>query len=157
VDPLVAPGQTYSYQVQAYDAHLNASALSAAVSHRVEPKIISTTFRVKVPSGQAVYLAGATTGLPAGTPDPLCLWCGGNPSTRLHQVSPGIWELTVPIPDHAAIEWKYTRGNWNTVEVRAANRKTTVTAAPGGQSMLIDNTGPPSDTDAGGSVNAWAS
>lgn len=155
VDPLVAAGQTYSYQVQAYDAHLNASAMSAAVSHRVEPKIISTTFRVKVPSGQAVYLAGATTGLPAGTPDPLCLWCGGNPSTRLHQVSPGIWELTVPIPDHATIEWKYTRGNWNTVEVRAANRKTTVTAAPGGQTLLVDNTGPPSDTGAGGSVTAW--
>ncbi|GAA1662334.1 alpha-amylase family glycosyl hydrolase [Fodinicola feengrottensis] len=156
VDPLVSPGKTYSYQVRAFDSHLHGSALSARVSHRVEPKIVTTTFRVKVPSGSTVYLAGATTSLPAGASDPLCLWCGGNATTRMHESSPGIWELTVQIPDHAGIQWKYTRGNWNTVEVRANNRTATVTASPGGQSLLIDNTGPPSDAGAGGSVTSWA-
>jgi hypothetical protein len=74
----------------------------------------------------------------------------------MHETAPGTWELTVPIPDHAGIEWKYTRGNWNTVEVRATNRKSTVTAPAGDQSLLIDNTGPPSDTGPGGSITAWA-
>ncbi|HVX45982.1 MAG TPA: alpha-amylase family glycosyl hydrolase, partial [Mycobacteriales bacterium] len=150
VDPDVSPGETHYYQVRAVDAALNVSAPSAPVGHQVEAKLVQVTFRVAVPAntpaGQTVYVAGATTNLPPGMPDPLCLWCGGNADTAMHQVSDGIWEATFGIPEGAGIQWKYTRGDWTTVEVRAQNRSGQVGHDA---TQLIDDTGP------GDAVTAW--
>jgi hypothetical protein len=113
------------------------------VSHRVEAKVVQVTFRATVPAdtpaGQTVYLAGVTTGLPAGTPDPLCAWCGGNASTALHTTGPDTREITLPVPEGAAIQWKYTRGTWDTVENRADNRSATVSAPAGQDGQTIDD------------------
>lgn len=165
-DYTVAEGDTYRYVVRAVDEHLNVSAASNEVAHKVERKVVHTTFRVRVPDetpdSQTVYLAGATTGLRPGETDPLCLWCGGNATTAMTRVAPGVWELTRDFPVGASIQYKYTRGNWNTVErwgsiVGFVNRTGTITPSdPSAPELtqVIDNTGS-TGPDNGRAVGNW--
>jgi glycosidase len=146
VDADVSAGNTYYYVVRAVDQQLNISATSAEVSHVVEAKVVQVTFRVQVPADtppdQTVYLAGATNGLPPGAADPLCAWCGGTASTALHKTADNTWQTTIGIPDGAGIQWKYTRGNWDTVETTVDNRSATVSAKPGQDGQILDGTVP---------------
>jgi glycosidase/methionine-rich copper-binding protein CopC len=119
VDGSVGAGQTYYYVVRAFDGALNGSAPSNEVSHKVEPKVVQVTFRVKVPSftpaADTVFITGQSAGV---TPDPLCNFCGGTASTAMHETAPGsrIWEITLGIPDGTKIEYKYTRSSYDYVE-----------------------------------------
>lgn len=119
IDNSVGAGQTYYYKVKAFDTSLNASAFSNEVSHRVEPKLIQVTFKVRVPDwtppGDTVYITGQSQGI---SPDPLCGYCGGNASTAMAETAPGshIWQITLGIPDGTPIQYKYTRGTYDYVE-----------------------------------------
>ncbi len=160
VDTAVNSGQTYYYIVKAYDTVLNASPASNEVSHIVQPKIVQTTFRVKVPtwtpSGDSIYITGS--------PDPpLCGYCGGNPATRMTESAPGshIWQITLPIAEGTAIQYKYTRGSYNYVEewgtiTGFTNRIATVHAnSPSDLTELFDDSSDTNPDDNHKAVQNW--
>jgi len=81
----------------------------------------------RVPAGTAadsgVYIAGNFNG-----------WNPGNPAYRLATDGSGAYALTLPAEVRGPIEFKFTRGSWETVEVDSAgraveNRRFTVPAA----------------------------
>src|SRR5688572_17959947 len=60
------------------------------------------------------------------------------------EISPGVWEYTLELPDGESIQYKYTRGNWETVEdwgtiTGLANREATIDWGTDG-TQLIDDT-----------------
>jgi alpha-glucosidase len=164
VDSTVGAGQTYYYIVKAYDSSLNASPASNEVSHKVEAKVVQVTFRVKVPgftpAGDTVYVTGQVGGV---SPDPLCGYCGGTASTAMHETAPGshIWEITLPIPDGAQIQYKYTRGTYDYVEEWGSikgftNRVAAVTpASPTNLTQLFDDTSDSNPDDNHKAVQNW--
>ncbi|MEM6656301.1 MAG: CBM20 domain-containing protein [Planctomycetota bacterium] len=64
----------------------------------------------ETPSGEAVYVSGACSKL--GEWDPSGL--------RLKQVDHGVWQRRISVPGDQPVEFKVTRGSWETVE-RAAD------------------------------------
>lgn len=161
VDTLVNTGETYYYIVKAFDTALNASEASNEVSHTVQAKVVQVTFRVKVPAftpADGVYITGQTQGV---SPDPLCNYCGGNSSTRMTETAPGIWEITLGLPDGAPIQYKYTRGIYDYVEewgsIRGyTNRVATVVAnSPSDLTQLFDDTSDDNPDDNHKAVQNW--
>jgi hypothetical protein len=135
-DTAVAGGTTYYYHVQALDSSFNRSGYSNQAQGTAAPKVVATTFRVRVPdyTPGTVYIAGNLPGWPQWNP-------GAMPMT---EVAPHIWEITVNIPDGTAGEYKYTRGDWDKVEswgtiVGLANRHVTVSYGLSGV-QLVDDT-----------------
>ena len=162
-DTSVSNGQTYYYYVRAYDTSLNPSPNSAEVSHIVTAKIVQTTFKVKVPAftppADKVYVTGQMGN--GGNGDPLCGYCGGNASTVMTQVSPGIWQITLPIPEGSPVQYKYTRGTYDYVEEWGSiagftNRVATVTANSGADlTRLFDDTSDSINDDNHKAVQNW--
>ncbi|NWJ44601.1 MAG: Ig-like domain-containing protein [Chloroflexi bacterium] len=165
-DNSVAAGVTYYYAVKAFDTSLNASAPSNEVSHIVTPKIVQVTFRVKVPaftpSSDQIYITGQAGGV---SPDPLCGYCGGNSSTVMTETAPGshIWQITLGIPEGTAINYKYTRGNYNFVEewgtiVGFTNRDGGLhvqAVSPTNLTQLVDDTSDTNPDDNHKAVQNW--
>jgi glycosidase len=162
VDTAVNAGQTYYYTVKAFDTSLNASQASNEVSHEVLAKVIQVTFRVKVPAftppSDFVYITGQSQGVSS---DPLCGYCGGNASTVMSQSAPGIWEITLPIPDGTPIQYKYTRSTYDYVEewgtiTGFTNRVATVQAnSPTDLTQLFDDTSDANPDDNHKAVQNW--
>jgi glycosidase len=138
LDESVASGSEYTYRVTAIDPSLNESAPSNEVSQVAEPKLVDVTFRVRVPASTP---AGATVFIP-GSIDLLGPW---NPGVQaMADVGGGIWEATLQILDGTSLEYKYTRGTWETVEwwgsiVGTANRHATISYGLTGE-QLVDDT-----------------
>ena len=69
----------------------------------------TTTVRVEVPEstpvGDVIYIAGDFQG-----------WNPGNPAYSLTEQPDGRWEITLSLPDGNPIQYKFTRGSWQTVE-----------------------------------------
>lgn len=69
----------------------------------------TTTFRVEVPAstpvGDVIYIAGNFQG-----------WNPGNPAYAHIEQPDSRWEITLSLPDGIPIQYKFTRGNWQTVE-----------------------------------------
>ncbi len=65
------------------------------------------TFRVTVPAGTAgpVHIAGSFQG-----------WNPGSPAHALNEQPDGTWHITLALPDGSPIQFKFTRGDWATVE-----------------------------------------
>jgi hypothetical protein len=112
------------------------SSLPAELS--IQPRPVAVTFRVRVPAGMppgdAVYLPGNIDQLGPWDPSKL----------RMTDKGGGIWEATITVLDGTEIQYKYTRGSWETVEwwgsiTGTTNRSVTVN---GGTSatMLVDDT-----------------
>lgn len=162
VDTGVNTGETYYYKVKAFDTSLNASPFSNEVSHKVEAKVVQVTFKVKVPTftpgSDSVYITGQTQGVQQ---DPLCGYCGGNASTKMTETAPDIWQITLPIPDGAPIQYKYTRGTYDYVEewgsIRGfTNRVATVSAnSPSDLTQLFDDTSDANPDDNHKAVQNW--
>ena len=138
VDEAVASGTTYGYRVTALDPSLNESAPSNEVSQIAEPKLVDVTFRVRVPASTPV---GGTVYIP-GNIDLLGPWNPGEQA--MVDQGGGIWEVTLQILDGTALEYKYTRGTWETVEwwgsiVGTANRHVTIAYGLTGE-QLVDDT-----------------
>src|SRR5690606_20951917 len=111
VDTNVTTGTTYEYTVTAVDESLNESADSNMVTATAEDRITDVTFRVTVPVGTpgTVYLAG---NFGPDYPE----WDPGAAALAMSLVSADTWELTLQILDGTSVEYKYTRGSWETVE-----------------------------------------
>ncbi|HSH01002.1 MAG TPA: alpha-amylase family glycosyl hydrolase [Anaerolineae bacterium] len=136
IDNNVTTGETYDYYILAFDTSYNRSANSNTITATAEARMVNVTFRVGVPwyTPGTVYVTGDAAELGPWNP-------GANPMT---EVEPGIWEASFSIMDGTAIQYKYTRGNWNTVEswggiVGLSNRSTTVNFGVNGN-QIIDNT-----------------
>jgi glycosidase len=164
VDSSVSSGQTYYYKVKAFDTSLNASAFSNEVAHKVEPKLVQVTFRVKVPAftppSDTVYITGQSQGV---SPDPLCGYCGGTASTAMTETAPGshIWQITLGIPDGTPIQYKYTRGTYDYVEewgsiTGVTNRVASVKAnSLADTTQLFDDTSDSNPDDNHKAVQNW--
>jgi glycosidase len=162
IDTAVNAGETYYYVVKAFDTSLNASTASNEVSHDVKAKVIQVTFRVKVPAftppTDSIYITGQSQGV---SPDPLCNYCGGTASTKMTETSPGIWAITLPIPDGTPIQYKYTRSSYDYVEEWGSitgftNRVATVAAnGPSDLTQLFDDTSDTNPDDNHKAVQNW--
>ncbi|HVG43180.1 MAG TPA: alpha/beta hydrolase-fold protein [Longimicrobium sp.] len=90
---------------------LIAGALGLLCVGRVDAQL---TVRVAVPGAAAdsgVYIAGNFNG-----------WNPGNPAYRLTADGEGHWAITLPAEVRGPIEFKFTRGSWEKVEVDSAGR-----------------------------------
>jgi hypothetical protein len=100
---------------------------------------VEVTWRVRVPdftpAEDVIVIAGNEREVFGGS------W---NPVQPMEQVDENVWEFTATVKEGTLLQYKYTRGSWDTVEqwgtvTGMANRAIEVVASPGG-GMLIDNT-----------------
>jgi hypothetical protein len=111
---------------------------SLPASLAIKPRPVAVTFRVRVPDGMppgdAVYLPGSI--------DQLGPWDPGK--LRMTDKGGGIWEATITVLDGTEIQYKYTRGSWETVEwwgdiTGTTNRSVTVNGGTDG-TMVVEDT-----------------
>ncbi|UJF34425.1 carbohydrate binding domain-containing protein [Paenibacillus hexagrammi] len=97
------------------------------------PQPDSVTFKVTVPantpSGASIYLAGS-----------LNSWNAADPSYKLTKNTDGTFSITLPISAGTAMQYKFTKGAWTSVETNAngsdiANRS--LTTSGGAQTVTI--------------------
>ncbi|MCI0728533.1 MAG: Ig-like domain-containing protein [Chloroflexi bacterium] len=110
-DDTVTTGGTYDYYVLAYDTSFNRSTASNIVQATAEPRFVEVTFNVTVPpfTQGVVYIVGSLPEIGSWNP-------GAVPMT---QVMTATWTITRTILDGTQGEYKFTRGNWETVEKEA--------------------------------------
>lgn len=114
----------------------SAASLPAALT--VKPRPVAVTFRVRAPAGTP---ADATLYVP-GSIDQLGPWDPGK--LAMTNRGGGIWEATITVPDGSQFQYKYTRGDWNSVEwwgsiTGTVNRDVTVNGGATG-TMVVDDT-----------------
>ncbi len=135
-DSAVTSGETYQYYVAAFDTSFNLSAASNTIEAEAVARLVDVTFTVRVPTGTpgTIYIVGDQ---PVFGP-----W---NPGLHaMTQVDDVTWTTTVQILDGTTLNFKYTRGSWDTVEswgsiVALANRQVTIAYGAAG-SQVVDNT-----------------
>ena len=107
-DESVTTGETYDYYVVAFDTSFNRSGASNIVSAAAVPRLVTVTFVVGVPE----YTVG--TVYIVGDLDQLGPW---NPGlVPMTQIDDTTWTITLDILDGTELQYKFTRGNWETVE-----------------------------------------
>ncbi len=137
-DTAVTSGQAYYYVVQAVDTSFNRSGYSNQVEATAAPKMVAVTFQAVVPD----YTPADATVYVVGDAADLCSWC--NPQTvALTKTGEVTWTRVITLPDGLPIQYKYTRGNWDTNEwwgpiVSLENRHATVNYGTDGQQLLAD-------------------
>jgi hypothetical protein len=133
-DLTVAPGTRYAYQVAAQDDGADTSPPSVALEVVAEQQLVMVTFRASVPAGTPddgqLYIAGDFQG-----------WAPGD--TPMTQDAAGDWSIDLPFPAGTAIQYKYTRGSWESVEKDEAcgeipNRRLTVDGSAGPVQLVED-------------------
>jgi alpha-glucosidase len=108
VDDSVTTGKTYEYYVVAFDTSFNRSVASNVIQATAEPRLVEVTFLVGVPAYTpgVVYISGD---IPEFGP-----W---NPGlVQMTQVDIGTWSHTIDLLDGSDLQFKFTRGSWDTVE-----------------------------------------
>ena len=137
IDESVTTGETYTYFVRAFDTSFNRSPNSNEVVATAENRIVQVTFTVGVPAYTpgTVYVTGSIGQLGPWNPGAFPMTDNGD----------GTWSRTFAIPDGTSFEWKYTRGNWESVEQwdsisGLANRGPTTADYGADGTMTIDNT-----------------
>ena len=135
----VAVDTTYAYVVRAVVGGRVSIPSNEVVQHTT-PQLVRVTWRVRVPANTP---AGDTVHLPGSLPE-LGPWDPGK--VAMTQVEPGIWETTLPVLEGTVVQYKYTRGSWETVEhwgeiTGTTNRSVAVTYGTTG-TQLVDDTSP---------------
>ncbi|MBN2202441.1 T9SS type A sorting domain-containing protein [bacterium] len=113
---------TYTWRVRAGNG-AGESGWSASRTFTTQPRppdMAAVTFRVTVPActppGDIVYLAG---GFNAWDPGPGSTGSGGvERNLPMTDLGENRWEITLPLQSGSAVEYKYTRGSWDLVEIR---------------------------------------
>jgi hypothetical protein len=116
-DETVTTDQTYEYYVLAYDTSFNRSPESNHITATAEARIVALTVNVTVPAGTpgTVYIVGNQPEI--GNWDP-----GAVPMTPVNATT---WTIDLSFLDGTAMAFKFTRGNWETVE-KAADGNTEI-------------------------------
>ncbi len=143
-DTTVTTGHTYSYTVRLVDSSFNVSEPSDPITLTAELRMVQVTVRVRVPPetppDDTVYIAGDNAEVFGASFSPALL-----PLTHVGDgVGDGIWEVVLEVEDGVELQYKYTRGSWESVEQWGtisgfANRRVTIQRAPDG-TMLIEDT-----------------
>lgn len=136
VDQTVTTDETYSYCVRAFDTSFNRSACSNIITATAETRMVTVVFHVSVPEHTPgnIYISGNQ---PQFGP-----W---NPGiAAMTHVTGTIWAYTTTLADGSPVQYKYTRGSWDTVEswgsiIVFANREMTVEYGETGV-QIVDNT-----------------
>jgi glycosidase len=135
-DDGVTTGETYNYYLVAFDTSYNRSAASNTVQATAEPRLVSVTFRIGVPAYTlgTVYIVGDIPELGPWNPG----------LVPMFQVDATTWEYTMDILDGTTLQFKFTRGNWDTVEswgsiVSLNNRSVNINYGSDG-TQLVDMT-----------------
>ncbi len=131
VDWSVTTGVTYYYYVQAVDRSFNRSGYSNEVNATPTHQPVTVVFNVTVPAGTpgTVYIAGNMANQFGGSWNP-----GGQPLSP--SGTPDVWTISLDFMEGDALEFKFARGTWDTVEKKAdgltevANRKLNVVYLP---------------------------
>jgi hypothetical protein len=153
VDTAVTINSTYGYVVRAI-VDDRSSVPSNEVVQTTTPQPVEVTWRVRVPANtppdDTVYMPGS---IPELGP-----WDPGR--VAMTQVEPGIWETTLSVLEGTVVQYKYTRGSWETVEhwgeiVGSVNRSITITYGAEGVQVVDDTSLDPATPDAHESVRAW--
>ncbi|MGC9023895.1 MAG: alpha amylase N-terminal ig-like domain-containing protein [Chloroflexia bacterium] len=138
-DEAVLSNHTYTYTVQALDTSFNRSPCSNPASGRAVQRLVTLTLQVEVPAftpaEDTVYVAGDNAAVFGASWDP-----GRLP---LQRVDATHWSIVLSAPDGTALQYKYTRGNWDRVEkwgwlVGFANRVITPTYGATGAMTVTD-------------------
>jgi hypothetical protein len=133
----------------------SAASLPAALTVPVRP--VAVTFRVLAPPGTP---AGATLYVP-GNIDQLGPW---DPAKQpMTNRGDGIWEATITVLDGTDIQYKYTRGTWETVEewgsITGTNNRSVTVDGGITHTMVVDDTatdwGAPGVPDTHRAIQYW--
>lgn len=153
VDESVTLGGTYAYVVRAVVGG-RVSVPSAEVTQTTSAQTVQVTWRVHVPAatppGDTVYLPGSL--------DALGPWDPGK--VAMHQVAPQTWEVTLPVLEGTAVQYKYTRGSWDKVEdwgtiVGIVSRYVVITYGTTGAQLIDDTSTDPATPDDREAVEKW--
>lgn len=145
-DTTVTTGHTYVYTVHSIDTAYNISPPSPAITLTAELAMVEVIWRVLVPpetpAEDTIYIAGDNTDAFLAPYNP-----GLTPMTPVDE---RVWEYRATLKEGTRLQYKYTRGSWETVEqwgtiAGFTNRQLTVVKGPDG-TMLVDDTA----TDWGG-------
>jgi glycosidase len=116
-DSTVTANHSYSYYLTAVDTAANISTPSNTVNGTAETLYVDVTFSVTAPdpSPGTIYIAGNFGGFPGST------YPSWDPAgiALTESATPGIWEVTLELPDGYGLQYKYTRGGWDKVEKAA--------------------------------------
>jgi glycosidase len=138
-DTAVIVDHLYEYQVQSVDTSFNRSEPSDVITVTAAENFVEVTFLVRVPdftpAEDLIVIAGDNREVFGGQ------W---NPVQPMIEVEENVWAYTAIVKEGTPLQYKYTRGLWETVEqwdavAGMANRPTAVVASPEG-TMVIDNT-----------------
>lgn len=125
------------------DASGQPETTSAAIDRTPGP--VTVTFRTKAPSGTpgdaTLYIVGAVSQLGSWDPGAVAMTNEGN----------GIWQATITVTDGTDVQYKFTRGSWNTVEdwgsiTGTTNRDVVVNGDSSGAELVDDTSTNWSDT-----------
>lgn len=136
-DENVATNATYDYYLTAFDTSWNRSDPSNTVQATAEPRMVALTVHVTVPD----FTAG--TVFIVGNQAEIGNWDPG--AVSMNQSGPNTWSIDLSFLDGTEMEFKFTRGNWETVEKEAdgntevPNRQLTVDYGQSG-SQVVDLT-----------------
>ncbi len=155
-DTAVLIDHTYAYTVQSVDSSFNRSEPSDTVEVTAAENFVEVTFEVRVPdftpANDSVVIAGDNADVFGGQ------WSPVQPMTR---VADNVWAFTAVVKEGTPLQYKYTRGSWETVEqwdsmAGMANRGMVVTASAEG-TQQVDNTFTDwgEGDDAGKAVRNW--
>ncbi|GIK73068.1 MAG: alpha-amylase [Chloroflexota bacterium] len=145
-DTTVTTGHTYVYTVQSVDTAFNVSDPSPAITLTAELSMVDVTWRVltpaETPPNDTIFIAGDNVD---------AFLAPYNPSlTPMTPADERHWEFTATLKEGTRLQYKYTRGSWETVEQWGTisgfgNRHLTVVKGADG-TMLVEDTA----TDWGG-------
>ncbi len=137
-DTSVEAFESYTYYLLAFDTSFNRSGPSDPITGTAEPRLVQVTFNLTVPASTpaeaTVYIAGEIPGLP--------VWDPGAAAGAMTKVDATHWTKTLEILDGSQIQFKFTRGNWESVEKEAdgnteiPNRTLSVSYGTGGEQVV---------------------
>lgn len=136
----VIQDHTYAYTVQQVDTSFNTSEPSDELESTAAVSFVDVTWRVLVPDftpdGDELFIAGDNADVFGAA-----FSAGTQPMTK---VGDNLWEWTATIKEGTLLQYKYTRGTWESVEqwgtIRGfTNRALEVTAGADG-TLLVDDT-----------------
>lgn len=141
-DGNVDAGETYTYEVSAVDTSFNEGVRSNSVTITAEQRVVQLVFTVTIPDWtgigdreHTIYIAGNNAGVFGQQWNPN--------STPLTQINATTWQYTASALEGTALEYKFTRGEWDKVEwwgtvVGLENRHLTVAYGANGTQNVDD-------------------
>ncbi|MBE2267286.1 MAG: Ig-like domain-containing protein [Anaerolinea sp.] len=138
----LTPSTTYEYYLKAFDTSTNASDPSNTIQVTAEFRMVDVTFQVTAPNNSILGAPNPGTVYIAGSfPSPYPFWDQGG--IGLTHIGGNVWSVTLQILDGTVIQYKYTRGIWDTVEKgvnyeEVGNRQVTVSYGTTGTQLVTD-------------------